>query len=168
MLATIGYEGARLDDFLATLKAVDVDLLVDIRERAQSRRVGFSKSSLSQALAEKNIEYIHLRELGDPKEGRAAARSGDLHRFLAIYHGVLDGAPARRAIAKIAELSIGRSVCLLCYERDHQTCHRKLVADQVESVVGLKARHLGVNPNVSTAGFAGRERDLSQSASARE
>ncbi|HRH19016.1 MAG TPA: DUF488 domain-containing protein [Brevundimonas sp.] len=166
MLATIGYEGARLEDFLATLKAVDVDMVVDIRDRAQSRRAGFSKTALSEALATQGIDYLHLKDLGDPKPGREAARAGDFDQFRAIYRKVMAGSSAKAAMTQVVELLNGRSVCLLCYERDHHTCHRKLVADHIESVVGLKARHLGVNANVATSGFAGRVRDPRQSASA--
>jgi uncharacterized protein (DUF488 family) len=39
---TIGYEGVSLADFLATLKAAGVQLLLDIRELPISRRKGFS------------------------------------------------------------------------------------------------------------------------------
>lgn len=166
MLATIGYEGARLEDFLATLKAADVDMIVDIRDRAQSRRAGFSKTALSEALASKEIDYVHLKDLGDPKPGREAARAGNYDRFRAIYREVMASSPAKAAMTQIVELLDGRSICLLCYERDHHTCHRKLVADHIESVVGLKARHLGVNASVSTSGFRGRVRDPRQGASA--
>lgn len=166
MLATIGYEGARLDDFLATLKAVDIDIVVDIRDRAQSRRAGFSKTALSEALAGRGIEYVHLKDLGDPKPGREAARAGNYDQFRAIYREVMASTPAKAAMTQVVELLNGRSICLLCYERDHHTCHRKLVADHIESVVGLKARHLGVNASVATSGRSGRVRDPRQSASA--
>ena len=39
-LFTIGYEDAELQDFLDTLRAAGVELVVDTRERAQSRRRG--------------------------------------------------------------------------------------------------------------------------------
>jgi uncharacterized protein (DUF488 family) len=50
-LFTIGYEGAALDDFLATLKAARVSTLLDIREAPVSRRPGFSKRELAAAPA---------------------------------------------------------------------------------------------------------------------
>ena len=166
MLSTIGYEGARPDDFVGTLQLADVRMVIDIRDRAQSRRPGFSKSALRASLEAKGIGYIHLKELGDPKEGRDAARSGDLVKFQRIYAAVLKSDDASRALAQIADLSRQMSVCLLCYERDHHECHRKIVADQLESVVGSKVRHLGVRENVSTGKLAGSLRDLGQGAAA--
>lgn len=166
MISTIGYEGARPDDFVGTLQLVDVRMVIDIRDRAQSRRPGFSKSALRESLEEAGIAYIHLKELGDPKEGRDAARSGDFDRFRRIYASVLETTEATEALDQIAELSQQMSVCLLCYERDHHECHRKIVADHLESVVGFKVRHLGVKANVAVREFHGRVRYAREGAAA--
>ncbi len=166
MISTIGYEGAKPDDFVATLQHVDIRMVIDIRDRAQSRRPGFSKSALRESLEAAGIRYLHLRELGDPKEGREAARSGDFARFRQIYASVLRTPEATDALAQIATLSGQMSVCLLCYERDHHECHRKIVADRLESVVGSKARHLGVQSNVAVRELHGRVRDAREGAAA--
>jgi len=166
MISTIGYEGAKPDDFVATLQLVDVRMVIDIRDRAQSRRPGFSKSALRDSLEAAGIGYLHLKELGDPKEGREAARSGDFARFRQIYASVLRTPEATGALAQIAALSGQISVCLLCYERDHHECHRKIVADRLESVVGSKVRHLGVQSNVAVRELRGRMRDAREGASA--
>lgn len=144
MLNTIGYESADLSDFVATLNEADVDILIDVRDRAQSRRKGFSKTALSEALKAGGIDYLHLRELGDPKEGREAARSGKWEEFHKIYSAVLRSDVAQNAMELIIELSNNKSVCLLCYERDHRTCHRKCITDEIENRMGNKTRHLGV------------------------
>lgn len=166
MLATIGYEGACPDDFVATLRLVDVEMVIDIRDRAQSRRPGFSKTALRENLENHGIRYVHLKELGDPKEGRDAARSGEMDKFRKIYAEVLRTKLACDALDLIAELAKGTNVCLLCYERDHRDCHRKIVADRLESVVGCKVRHLGVQANVAVQGFSGRVRDAREGAAA--
>lgn len=144
MINTIGYENCDLLDFIASVSEAGVDILVDVRDRAQSRKKGFSKTALSKALNEAGIEYLHLRELGDPKEGRDAARSGQWNKFLKIYGQVLASDAAQDAMDLIVKLSNEKSVCLLCYERDHKTCHRKCITDEIETRVGKKARHLGV------------------------
>jgi len=144
VLSTIGYEGASLDNFIRTLVAAKVQVLIDIRERAQSRRKGFSKSALDAALSNAGITYLHLRVLGDPKEGREAARAGQMARFRKIYSGVLRSSEAKAALKVIADASQRSSACLLCYERDFEHCHRKLVSDKIESRTGRKTRHLGV------------------------
>jgi uncharacterized protein (DUF488 family) len=166
MLNTIGYEGASLSDFLQTLSSAGVSTVIDIRDRAQSRRAGFSKTALSKSLADIGVGYIHLRELGDPKEGRVAARSNDLRKFRSIYEGVLRTIDAQVALERIAQSVASESVCLLCYERDQTHCHRAIVADRVSAMTGEKIRHLGVRKFEQDSEFAGRVSDTRKGASA--
>ena len=144
MLFTVGYEGTNLEDFLATLSDAGVQHLVDIRQRAQSRKKGFSKTKLSEALKNKGIGYTHLRSLGDPKEGREAARRGDWGKFDLIYRGVLRSSEAVQAVGMIKVLLSSHKVCLLCYEKDYTTCHRKYVSDILERESNRSTIHLEV------------------------
>ena len=66
-LATIGYEKATLDDVIGRLQAAGVELLIDVRAVAASRRAGFSKTLLAATLQAHGIDYLHLRALGTPK-----------------------------------------------------------------------------------------------------
>lgn len=144
MLATIGYERSSLADFVATLRSVGTDVLVDIRERAQSRRPGFSKKALSTALGEAGITYIHFPELGDPKDGREAARAGNTSLFVEIFSRQMAKPEAQIALKEIEALLAGNHICLMCFERNHNECHRKIVAKELEQRLGLKAHHRGV------------------------
>ena len=144
MLSTIGYEAAQLNHFVGTLQTAGVNILVDVRDRAQSRRKGFSKTALSEALMAVGIDYLHLRELGDPKAGREAARAGEWKKFRKIYDEVIASIVAQEALAEIESIVQFQHACLLCYERDPRTCHRSIVADAVADRVGLKPQHLGV------------------------
>ena len=62
-----------------------VELLVEVRAVASSRRPGFAKTRLAANLHEAGIEYLHLRALGTPADGRAAARAGRHAEMQAIY-----------------------------------------------------------------------------------
>lgn len=152
MFATIGYEKCKPEDFVATLQACRIDILIDIRERAQSRRAGFSKTALSKSVAQANIDYIHFRELGDPKAGRDAARLGEIDKFRGIFFEVLASKPAQEALSKIELLMQSKRICFMCYERDYRFCHRKMVADHFEMLLGCEFVHLEVEqhePKVS-------------------
>jgi uncharacterized protein (DUF488 family) len=144
MLGTIGYERASLADFIATLQFAKVQTLVDIRERAQSRRPGFSKNALQTALADVGIAYLHLPQLGDPKEGRDAARAGDRSKFMQIFQSVMESAGAQDALDDLETLASQTKICLMCFERDQKDCHRKIVADDLEKRLNVKAMHWGV------------------------
>ena len=167
MLSTIGYERSDLEDFVWTLETTEIEVLVDIRDRAQSRRKGFSKTALSTRLAESGIRYIHYRELGDPKEGREAARAGRIKDFQRIFHSVLKTKSAQDALSELEGLlAENLNICLLCYERSHSSCHRKIVAEELQLRTGVRLRHLGVQTGESVREEKGRVLHHHQSAAA--
>lgn len=166
MIATIGYERAELSDFVATLRLANIEVLIDIRDRAQSRRPGFSKSALASAVMAAGIEYIHIPELGDPKDGREAARSGNFELFRDIFAKVMESERAELAMQKVEAIALTKAICLMCFERDQHTCHRKIVADHLESRLGCKANHLGVKHGAGREIEARRMRYINQGSTA--
>jgi uncharacterized protein (DUF488 family) len=143
-LTTIGYEGAGLDAFIQTLRAANIRRLIDVRELPLSRKRGFSKRALGEALRQAGIEYEHLRALGDPKAGRDAARRGDMAAFRRIFHGHLTGPTASAALDIAAAWAVEGGSCLMCYERDASNCHRGLVAKAMADRHAFTVRHLAV------------------------
>lgn len=149
-LATIGYEAANLADFIATLRQADIGRLIDVRELAISRRKGFAKRALSEALANAGIEYVHLRGLGDPKEGREAARAGDVARFRKVFRSHMTTDAAQADLRTATRLVEEGGACLMCYERDHTTCHRSIIATVISGNIPAVLRHLGVTEGLAS------------------
>ena len=128
---TIGYEGATVSEFITAREKAGVERVIDVRALPLSRRPGFSKSSLRAALEESGIEYVHLKALGTPSEGRTAARAGrhaDLER---IYSGQLELPEAIAQSAQMLELAREKPSALLCMEREPAHCHRTLLLHAV-------------------------------------
>ena len=124
---TIGYEKSTQPELIAALKAAGVTRLIDVRAVPLSRRPGFSKNILRNGLAEAGIDYVHLKALGTPPEGREAARKGRQADLERIYAGQLDLPEAIVAGAEMRELAAEQPSALLCYERDPSGCHRTLL-----------------------------------------
>lgn len=140
---TVGYEQAPLSAVLEVLQAAGVELLVDVRAVTASRRPGFAKRQLAAALAELGIDYLHLRALGTPAAGRAAARAGRYDELARIYEGQLATLEAQAELADLAGLvRAHRRVCLLCYERDAAHCHRRLITKRLATKLPMVARDL--------------------------
>lgn len=126
----IGYEGLIVDQLVARLQAEGVEVLVDVRMTPLSRKPGFSKRALSEALSVAGIRYLHDRRLGNPKDNRAAyadasSEAGATAR--ARYRELItsgDGADAVRDLAALAE---EHTVAVLCFEADQAHCHREQV-----------------------------------------
>ena len=143
-IATIGYERAKLDDFLRTLREAEIGILFDIRANAWSRRSEFVAKRLAAALAAAGIDYRHLPSLGSPDPARDAARAGDAAGFERHYRAQLATEAARDGLAVVAEAAARGPVCLMCYARDPRDCHRRLTADALQAMTGDAPRHLFV------------------------
>jgi uncharacterized protein (DUF488 family) len=128
---TIGYEGTTVGEFVAALQEAGVQRIIDVRALPNSRRPGFSKTPLRAALAEVGIDYVHLRALGTPADGRAAARAGRHEELERIYAGQLELPEAIAQGAQMVELAREKPSALLCYEREPSGCHRSLLLDAV-------------------------------------
>ncbi len=128
---TIGYARATQDALVAALGRAGVDVLADIRALPLSRRPGFSKTSLRAAVAKAGIEYRHFRHLGTPKEGRDAARKGDVGKLRRVYSGQLELPEALAQMAELQALAARCRTCLLCYCEDAERCHRAHLAEAI-------------------------------------
>jgi uncharacterized protein (DUF488 family) len=143
VVATIGYEGATVAGFLAALSAEGVKRLVDVRAVASSRRPGFAKTRLAANVEDVGISYLHLRGLGTPANGRAAARAGRHAEMRRIFLQHLARPESQVELETLADLvRSGPTVCLLCYEADPAHCHRTVVADALASLVPIEIHHL--------------------------
>jgi uncharacterized protein (DUF488 family) len=142
-LFTIGYEQVPPKAVLDELQNAGVKLLVDVRAVVSSRRPGFSKNQIAASLDERGISYIHMKGLGTPKEGRLAARSGDIKSLERIYARHLETPQAKEELDQLSSLVMKAGpICLLCYERDHAHCHRKWIAEIIEDRDGVKIENL--------------------------
>lgn len=138
MIHTIGYESTTPAALIEALRGAGVQTLVDVRALANSRKPGFAKRALSEALAGAGIAYVHEKLLGTPAEGRAAVRAGRPAAMHAIFGRHMQGAEQIDALARLGARARAERVCLLCLEADPAQCHRTLVAE----ALGLPIRHL--------------------------
>ena len=130
-LFTLGYQQRTIDEFVDILREADIDVLVDVRETAWSHKPGFSKSAFVAALAAAGIEYVHADFAGNPKWLRANA---DSHRecldWYAWYLGEFgEILPAFDELVDRYQAA-GKRVCVTCFERHADDCHRAILADQ--------------------------------------
>ena len=142
-LYTIGYEGATVASFLSALRTAGLELLVDVRALASSRRPGFAKTALGANLASIGIDYLHLRGLGTPADGRAAARAGRHHEMKRIFLEHMTEDVAQDELQRLAEIIRGgRKVCLMCFEADPSHCHRSHIVDALAPLLSFAVVHL--------------------------
>ena len=140
---TTGYEQHRHpEDLVDALVDAGVRRLVDVRDLPLSRRRGFSKRLLSEALESAGIAYEHERALGNPKPLRDLYRSGRRADGERGYRRLVRG-PSAPAVDELATSLRGAPTCVLCFEADHTECHRSVIIDELRSrEPALRVRHL--------------------------
>jgi|SRR5687768_8589325 len=137
-LFTIGYEGRALDELIAILASHGIERVIDVRELPLSRRRGFSKTPLGDALGAAGIEYVHVRAAGNPYRRLKDEIPRD--ELLAKYKAHI--AKAHDAVAAVVDEARGHRVALLCFEADPDQCHRSLLAPRVAKQLRTSVRNL--------------------------
>lgn len=129
----VGYEGRDVDGFLHELTPAGVEAVADVRLTPVSRKRGFSKRGLGEALASVGIGYEHLPMLGNPKPNRAgfAGSALELLEARARYEEHISTHEAEKALDHLEDLARHALVALVCFEADQQRCHRHIVLSQL-------------------------------------
>lgn len=141
-VVSAGYEGRSIEGFIESLVELGVTAVADVRLNALSRKTGFSKGRLTTALAEADIDYRHFRVLGNPKDNRKPFWTGRLQEGRAAYRERLSGDDQVSALAELSQLADQQVVAILCFEKDHERCHRQVVIDELANQAELPIRHL--------------------------
>lgn len=129
-VSTIGYEGRPLSEFLNELQAHRILQLIDVRELPLSRKNGFSKGGLGDALKSRGILYRHIPELGSPRSLRHAYKSGGSSvEFMEGYATHLDR--NADAFEMLRDFALGVPSAIMCFERDYHECHRSVLSERL-------------------------------------
>ncbi|MFC1716047.1 DUF488 family protein [Candidatus Poribacteria bacterium] len=142
ILYTIGYQGLQPDEFIQTLRQHGVDIIIDVREIPHSRKRGFSLKHLTVLATANYMEYFSFRTLGSPTPLRQKLRQDGNHQeFLEEYRKYLAG--QKEDLDKVISMAQRGTCCLLCYEKDADFCHRKIVASEIAELdQGMQIVHL--------------------------
>ena len=134
---TIGYGGRRPQAFVETLQAVQVERVVDVRLRPDRSHMGVyakvnaADKGIERLLADGDIAYVSLVELGNVFMGCDDWRER-YQRLLAQAEAAL--------LERVLELPT--PFCLMCAERDVTTCHRQFLAERLAHR-GFVIEHIG-------------------------
>ncbi len=122
---TVGYTGRRIQELLETLIRHGVRTLADIRQNPVSMyRPEVSKNNLRRYVEGFGLHYIHLPELGVPRDIRAKAiHTGSRNIIWEWYDEYVIPIYIGRNLHRFLN-SIEHPVALMCVETDPRECHR--------------------------------------------
>jgi uncharacterized protein (DUF488 family) len=155
-LATIGIYEATLERFLEALRAANVGLVADVRQRRAVRGREYAWANarrLEAALLAGGIAYSHRNELAPTTELRQVQYAEDARHgvgkrsrqvlapaFAERYSREILGAADLQPL--IDEMPPDAVTALLCVERDPEACHRSLAAAALGRALRAEVQHL--------------------------
>lgn len=130
-LWTIGHSTRPWETFVAMLVEAGIEVLVDVRRFAGSRRhPQFSRDAMPAGLRAAGIEYLPMPALGGRRKPAPDSRNGawrvEAFRAYADHLASAEYIDARDELMTIAER---RPTCVMCAEAVWWRCHRRLIAD---------------------------------------
>ena len=121
--------------------------MVDIRSFPGSRKFPhFNKENLPASLAENNIEYIHLKNLGGRR--KVNPESCNTGWRVAAFRGYADYMETEnfeKAIKELEQIASEKRVAYMCAEAVWWRCHRSLVSDYLKHNGWTVLHIMGVN-----------------------
>ena len=140
---TIGHSTHPIDDFIRLLNSFEIQLVADIRSYPASRRYPhFIKELLSVSLAENNIEYIHLKDLGGRRKSRPdSTNTGWRLEAFRGYADYMETGLFHSSIKELELIAIEKQTAYMCSEALWWRCHRSLVSDYLK-LNGWKVIHI--------------------------
>lgn len=140
-LFTIGTSNRSWEEFVSMLKQHNIVQVVDLRSKNGSRVPHFDERrfhSLSRNLPQVGIHYEEsLHEiLGGMQSLDGTMRIKDFRKYLQSPYGQVALQQLVRTIRNVD----GNTV-IMCCERDHRQCHRRVVADSL-ALEGWEIIHL--------------------------
>lgn len=130
---TIGYSGQTITELIDSLTRAGVTTLVDIRHNPVSMyRPELSKGNLQRALEAGGIRYLHVRDLGVPRDVRELAVGEDSRDAIwEWYDSTVVPAYAGRNLHWFFN-ALEHPVAFMCTEFDPRECHRHRLSVALE------------------------------------
>jgi|SRR5665213_4409614 len=143
---TIGHSTRSIDEFLALLQQVGVDLLVDVRSIPRSRtNPQFNADALPGPLGDVGIHYRHLPALGGLRHRKKGA-TPSLNTFWRVvafrnYADYAETDAFRTGLNELRALSRDNCCAIMCAEAVWWRCHRRIITDYLLAQ-GVRVMHI--------------------------
>lgn len=122
---TIGYTGRKTEELLGALRSSGVRTLVDVRQIPVSMyRPDLSKNNLRQLVEAHGMLYVHMPELGVPRDIRAMAIETGSRDVIWEWYDEHVVEPHVRANLHRFLNSVEHPIAMMCVEIDPGECHR--------------------------------------------
>ncbi|MCW1966670.1 MAG: DUF488 domain-containing protein [Anaerolineae bacterium] len=149
-LYSIGYEAVNEKDFIICLKQYKINTVIDVRQNPISREPGFSRIRLQLALMISDIKYEHLLQFGCPTFIRDTYKKNqNWEQYAQEFNLYLKSLQSE--VASLATRASHENIALMCFEANHNYCHRSLICAEITKRFNMPATHIMVQSQEKVA-----------------
>jgi len=143
VIYTIGHSTRSAEEFIALLRGVNTELLVDVRRFPGSRRYPqFNSDELRERLGEVDIGYLHVVELGGRRKAAAdSSNSYFRNESFRAYADYMAEPEFQNALDALVEREASVTQTIMCSEAVPWRCHRNLISDALVAR-GIEVLHI--------------------------
>jgi len=138
---TIGHGNYSINLFIDSVRSAGIDTIIDVRSSPYSRfNPHFNRENLEKSLRESAIGY---RFMGDRLGGRYTDLSLLFPDGTVDYRKVQDTELFKEGIGRLlAVISSGKTIALMCAEKEPERCHRFALISPVLQSEGISVVHV--------------------------
>jgi len=138
---TIGHGNYPIDLFIDSVRSAGIDTIIDVRSTPYSRfNPHFNRENLEKSLKESAIGY---RFMGDWLGGRYTDPGLLFPDGTVDYRKVQDTEQFKEGISRLlAVISSGKTIALMCAEKEPERCHRFALISPVLQDKGISVIHV--------------------------
>ena len=140
---TVGHSTRELDDFIALLKANEIEAIADVRSLPGSRKFPqFNSEELESSLAAAGIGYRLIKELGGRRKASPdSTHTVWRHKAFRGYADYMDTPGFQEGIEILLDLAREKRTAVMCAEAVWWRCHRSMISDHLKSI-GVTVEHI--------------------------
>jgi uncharacterized protein (DUF488 family) len=145
---TVGHSTHAIEEFVALLTDIDVELVADVRAVPRSgKNPQYNRDVLSTTLRTFKLDYMHIPELGGLRSRRPVLPTVNGFWQNERFHNYADYAMSeefRVGLRRLRELGHAQRCAVMCAEAVWWRCHRRIIADYLiaagETVIHILAK----------------------------
>jgi len=140
---TIGHSTHEIEDFIKMVKSFSIEVLIDVRSLPGSNKFPqFNQDSLEKTLAENQIKYKHLKDLGGRRKPKPDSENKIWkNKSFRGYADYMETSAYKKAYEKLEEIAKVKNTVIMCAEAVWWRCHRSMISDKLKSE-GWKILHI--------------------------
>ncbi|MDN6280237.1 MAG: DUF488 domain-containing protein [Psychroflexus sp.] len=132
---TVGHSTRSIDDFIAILKSVEIEMLIDVRRFPGSKKFPqFHQDALIKSLKQNTIDYHYMEELGgrrkmNPDSKNTVWRNASFR----AYADYMETEEFKKALADLKAIAVSQKTAIMCAEAVWWRCHRSMISDALKA-----------------------------------